>query len=445
VDVGVTNTPSYDPATGKRYVRDLQNARSDSVKAGVAYTYTVKAKPASSHKESAVKEVKVSTNATFLAKGAELDPPAALEIELLPDTNTIKATVTPGAHADLARGYWVSLFRDGSYFDGVWIDYLATTGVYTWEPNDQIGGTYTGRTLTMNDEPETFYTSSKTIESAEKVFESLFGSNFYASISQSGVVLGTAATANTVVNYSASISSIQGLKAGVAYSVERAPADKLGNATGAYETVTLSKLAAGDYVAAAAGDLTSDHLGNLGQSTFYDRTLPATAGYYTYRVKAVKGGATQYKPKGGDLLSIDPQEFVSQFIGISVAAKDTGVANVTKYAVTPSLDYKNILPDGGKLVIYWVKGGSSSYQYGKYSNAIEFSKAELEAATVAAKSIDVPDVGTGSYVYAQAYVEFADNARKNLPSSSWNSGGGVYSRSSYYDNGAYVYYAQFNY
>ncbi|MDR0556796.1 MAG: hypothetical protein LBG43_02850 [Treponema sp.] len=49
-----------------------------------------------------------------------------------------------------------------------------------------------------------------------------------------------------------------------------------------------------------------------------------------------------------------------------------------------------------------MKGGSSSYRYGKYSNAIEFNKAELEAATVAAKSIDVPDAGTGSYVYAQA-------------------------------------------
>ncbi|MDR2445873.1 MAG: hypothetical protein LBD58_01065 [Treponema sp.] len=442
LDSVVTSNPSIDPVTGKKYVNDQQNASSNSVKANTKYTYTVRANPSSAHKESATKEVTVTTGAAFLAKGAELDPPAAVAIELLPDSNEIKATVTPGAHADLARGYWVSIYRDGQYVGGAWINYLETTGVYNWTPDKQISGTYTGRALTQNAEPETFYTSSKTIESAEKVFESLFGTDFSIDGWVDYVVTGTGATVTTVVNYSAAI-SLSGLKPGVTYSVERAPANKLGYATGDYATVTLSKLVNADYTAATADDLTPDHLGNVGN--FYDRTLPAEAGFYVYRIKAVKGGTTQYRPKDGVLLSVDPKQYVSNIVEISVAAKDVAAAGVTKYAVTPSLDYKNILPDGSKLVIYWVKGDYSSYQYGKYSNTIEFSKAELEAATVAPKSIDVPDAGTGSYVYAQAYLEFADGTRKSL--SSWNVwADGIYTTSSYYDsNDNYIFYAQFDY
>ncbi|MDR0707766.1 MAG: hypothetical protein LBF60_07820 [Treponema sp.] len=442
LDSRLSLTPSTDPATGKLYVRDQQNASSSSVKANATYTYTVKAVPVSDHKESAAKEVTVATGTSFLPKGAELDPPAAVAIELLPDSNEIKATVTPpDAHADLARGYWVSILRDGDYIGGAWINYLETSGVYVWQPDEQIGGTYTGVTRTQNAEPETFYTSSKYIGSEEKRFEPLFGANFYIYAGLNGVVPGTGANAAAAVNYSASI-SLNDVKPGVTYSVERAPANKLGYATGEYAPVTLSKQVNGDYTAAAADDLTPDHLGNVG--SFYDRTLPAEAGYYVYRVKAVKGDTTQYKPKNGSLLSVEPTQYASNIVHIRVAAKDAATAGVTKYAVTPSLDYKNILPDGVKLVIYWVKGNYDSYRYGKYSNSIEFTKAELEAATVAPKSIDVPDAGNGQNVYAQAYLEAADGTRKNLSSSSWSDSwdDGI-ADTDYYND--FIYYAQFDY
>ncbi|MDR1219015.1 MAG: hypothetical protein LBK73_05330 [Treponema sp.] len=437
-----------DPSTGKYYVRDLQNLSLSSVKAGVTYTYTVKAAPVSFHKESAQKEVTVTTGTPFLARGAELDPPAAVAIELLPESNIIKVTVTPGAHGDVADGYWVSIRRDDSYMGGAWIDYLQTTGEYAWPLTQQSSGTYTAWAQTGgNDDFNPFYTASKLI-SAEEKFESLFGTNFSLNLQVDDPVVGEGANASTAIYYSASI-SLNNLKPGVAYSVERAPANKQRYATGDYAAVTLSKPADNGYIAATAGDLTTDHLGNL-KVSLYDRTLPAETGYYVYRVKAVKGDATQYKSKDGYFLSVDPQEIAAQTIRISVGAKNTATAGVTNYAVTPSIYYKNILPSDGKLVIYWVKGNSydNSYQSGKYNDKIEFTKAELEAATVTPKTISVPDAATSDLtyysVYAQAYVEFADGVRKNI--SNWNYGGGLSNTNSYTDsNNNYIRYAQFVY
>ncbi|MDR1074517.1 MAG: hypothetical protein LBL45_12760 [Treponema sp.] len=436
-----------DPSTGKYYVRDLQNLSLSSVKAGATYTYTVKAAPVSFHKESAQKEVTVTTGTPFLARGAELDPPTAVAIELLPESNIIKVTVTPGAHGDVADGYWVSINRDGNYLGGAWIDYLQTTGSeYEWPLNQQSSGTYTAWAQTGgNDGFNPFYTASKRI-SAEEKFESLFGTNFSLNPQVNDTVVGEGANASTAIYYSASIPLNNNLKPGVTYSVERAPANKQRYATGDYAAVTLSKPADNGYTAATPGDLTTDHLGNL-KVSLSDRTLPATAGYYVYRVKAVKGDATQYKSKDGYFLSVDPQEIVAQTIRISVGTKDTATAGVTNYAVTPSIYYKNILPSDGKLVIYWVKGDYTSYQSGKYSNKIEFTKAELEAATVTSKTISVPDTATGDLtyysVYAQAYVEFADGVRNNI--STWN-GNGV-SNTSYYQDPNYnsIRYAQFTY
>ncbi|MDR2446433.1 MAG: hypothetical protein LBD58_03945 [Treponema sp.] len=74
-----------------------------------------------------------------------MPPSSAVAIELLPKSNAIKATVTLGAHADLAYGYWVSIYRDGQYVGGAWINYPQTTGEYSWTPDKQFSGTYMGR------------------------------------------------------------------------------------------------------------------------------------------------------------------------------------------------------------------------------------------------------------------------------------------------------------
>ncbi|MDR2446434.1 MAG: hypothetical protein LBD58_03950 [Treponema sp.] len=73
-DVFVTSQVSTDPATGKYFVRDLQNNFPSSVKANATYTYTVRANPSSYGKESAKTKVTVTTGASFLAKGAEFAP-----------------------------------------------------------------------------------------------------------------------------------------------------------------------------------------------------------------------------------------------------------------------------------------------------------------------------------------------------------------------------------
>jgi hypothetical protein len=424
----------------------LQKDAPDSVKANTKYTYTVVAK-ATSFKNDARTAVEVTTGATFLAKGTKLDPPQAVTLELLSESNTIKVSVTPGAHKDVVGSYSVTIYKDGAYssISGPTITYPQTTGTAQWNPNSQSDGKYTAK-VTTYPQSSNFYLDSDPKESAEVPFESLFGPSTSISASSSGVVTGTEpATATTVLAYSASI-SISGLKQGVTYSVERAPATASGTVTGAYAAVVLSKYSstAIDYVDATAADLTPDHLGTLGAS-LYDRTL-LQAGSYKYRLKAVKDTAPQYK-ETSIALTVDPTQLASQNIRISVAAKDTTTdPAAAKYAVTPSLSYKNLLPADGKLVIYWLKGDSNSYQNGKYSSKIEFSKAELEAAAVTAKSIDVPNSAAGSDVFAQAWVELEDGTKQNVSQYNWTTGNGVSSSNSYYSSsaGTYVYYARFN-
>jgi hypothetical protein len=59
---------------------------------------------------------------------------------------------------------------------------------------------------------------------------------------------------------------------------------------------------------------------------------------------------------------------------------------------------KGALQDGDKLVIYAVKGATDSYRSDPYTKAAEFSKAELEAATVTPKSFDLPNDGDAAYI-----------------------------------------------
>jgi hypothetical protein len=414
VQVSPSGGSSYstDPATGKYVWRDLQKESPDSVKANTKYTYTVVAK-ANSFKNDARTAVEVTTGATFLAKGTKLEPPQAVTLELLPESNTIKVIVTPGAHGDVVASYSVTIYKDGAYSSSATITYPQTTGTAQWNPNSQSDGKYTAK-VTTYPQSSNFYLASDPKESAAVRFESLFGPSSSIYAYSPSVVIGTGAASTTALAYSASI-NISGLKPGVTYSVERAPVTASGT-VGEYAPVVLSKSSStgADYVDATAADLTPDPLGSLGTTGFYDRTLPLLAGSYQYRLKAVKDTAPQYKEAGGPVVTIDPMDDVSIN---SINVTKTADADSATYAVTPSINRKGLLPSDGKLVIYWIKGTSSSDKYNA-GQKIEFSKDELEAAVVEAKSIDVPDSAAG-YVFARAQLEFADSSKNESVSTSW--------------------------
>jgi hypothetical protein len=451
VQVSSNSNIGVNPVNGKYFFRDLRKDATYSIKAGTKYTYTVVA--LSSYPQSSKTAVEVTTG-TFLEKGAELDPPEAVTLELLPELNEIKVTVTPAdTHGDLVESYTVELYRNGTYINSssVTIRYPQTIGTYRW--TSQSEGEYTARTrtaVTSDLSQNSFYTASKEIASEPQSFESssLFGTNF--SFGSSGYDGVPGAAASTLANYVAAL-TLQGLKKDVTYSFERAPVDKLGSITSDYVAVILSKDLGTDtaIVDADFNSLRPDLLGNPGSNSLYlyDRKLPAKAGSYRYRVKAEKGtgasAVTQYEEGGS--VTVDPAEYAARIITLAVT-KDTVVNNVQPYTVTPSITYNNLLPTGAKLVIYWVKSDSSnSYQDGRYDNKIEFTKAELEATTVTAKTINVPTTGdvayTTYYVYAQAWLEFTDGTKKNI-SYSWS---GVDRVGSYGSYPNYTYYAKFNY
>jgi hypothetical protein len=116
------------------------------------------------------------------------------------------------------------------------------------------------------------------------------------------------------------------------------------------------------------------------------------------------------------------------------------------------LDYKNALQTGDKLVLYYVSSSTNSqiYQTGPYTaaNSITFSKADLEAAApIAAKKITVPAANT--YVYVQAYLEYANGQRVNVTSPynnnyTWSYSPGISAIDYYYFGVSYIYYAAFN-
>ncbi|MDR2194729.1 MAG: hypothetical protein LBP19_09770 [Treponema sp.] len=441
-----------DPATGKYVWRDLENLSETSVKPSTAYTYTVVAK-SDDAKQEARKSVAVTTTA-FLGAKAKLAAPADVTLAADTASNVLTVTVTPGADGDVIAAYMVELKKDGQTLPGGgspgYLSYPQTSWQYSYDPATLASGRYTAVVSTYAD--NSYYDTGDAIKVSNALqFESLFGPNASISASSVSSVFGTDALASTVVNYSAPV-ALSGLIPDVTYTIERATADETtGTATSdRYVAVTLSKYdASAPSGYADVTSITTDALGNTGIPNLYDRRLPVTGGTFFYRIKAVKGDTTQYKYISESfLLTINPKTKAVQSISsISVAAKNTETEGKAIYAVTPSITYKGILPANSKLVIYWLKSGSiSDYQYGKYASKIEFTKDNLEAATIAAKNIEVAvEAGDSShYVYAQAYLEFEDGTRTTL--NSWNgSSAGVDDTDDYYLGSTQIYYAELDY
>jgi hypothetical protein len=299
-------------------------------------------------------------------------------------------------------------------------------------------------------------------------FENLFASSSYSSsfslpfISSSATAfLGTGTNSDRIAGFYATLSFVnydpssgnnspfRG-KPGVTYAVERATLDAAGN-TGAYAAVTLSSTST-IATALPTGALIADVLGYVPvtgvnySGDVYDRDLPAADGKFRYRIKAVKGAVTQtqdlpesYYSSSPVTVTADPYNAISS-VSITIAAATTDGTGTKTYAVTPRLAPKGVLQTGDKLVFYYVKGAAdSAHTTGPYAKGPEFSKAELEAATVAPQNLVIAKVTAGAspdaYAYVQAYIEQASGQRTNI--SSYISGDGV--SSGYYD------YAQLDY
>ena len=163
-----------------------------------------------------------------------------------------------------------------------------------------------------------------------------------------------------------------------------------------------------------------DFLGHPAASPEFTDTLPATPGIYQYRIKAVKDGVTVYGTDDSSYnysrVSVNPRQEIQGTIAVAATTID---GTDRKYQVKPRLtdsSYKNALQTGDKLVVYWISSpNSSGYQTGPWaaSQKIEFNKAELEVDEPTGKQLTIPYTA-GNYVFAQAYLEYADGTRADV-------------------------------
>jgi hypothetical protein len=250
---------------------------------------------------------------------------------------------------------------------------------------------------------------------AEKEVEPLFdyswsyGSSLNAQLYQ---IYGTGIfDSDIVVDYCTEISLTGRFVPGVTYTIQKALLDEKGN-PGAFTDVTLYTAPADNYlgVPVTAMDITPDIFGNIplvsqtgviGRA--YERSLTNKDAVYQYRVKAVKGGVTEYLTSS--YINVSPG---SPYISMQVVRE-----NSTTYTFIPSVYNRNRFADGDKLVIYFVKGLFNAYRTGPYTeaNSITFTKAELEGLSISGKLQTFPPYATDQYIYAQAYLVHADGSR----------------------------------
>jgi hypothetical protein len=441
-----SNSPSQDKKTGKVRFLDLVSDDNELI-ANTEYTYTVTA--AGGVKNIAKTEVK-ATPTDIPAKGTKLAPVTGVTLVLDQDAETATVTWTE-PDGDVPARYSISVLQNGNSFYGASGSayFGETSATLNWDTYYQTDGEYVARVQVQDlysSGSNSYFKESDYAVSVGQKFEALFGSG--SGSNPSAYTQSTITdTNNTITALVASI-SFGSAKPGVTYTVERAPVDAAGNA-GTYVGVSVYKgPSATDTTALGTADLTADILGNLPNSTVYDKSLPAAGGKFKYQIKATKGTVTQTKETS--IVTADPREFGSS-LSISFGAATPGT-NAQTYSVTPALSPKGVMQAGDRLVIYYVKGDYSLQpQNGPYTQGVEFSKAELEAATVASKTLTIPKGDDDTVVYVQAYVVFADDAgRANRNVSSNSFGGGVNSVSYYqvpgeYGNYTHIYYAVLDY
>jgi len=211
---------------------------------------------------------------------------------------------------------------------------------------------------------------------------------------------------------------------------------------GAYADVTLYSSSTGtDSSVISVTSVTTDIFSNPSRIIqLYDR-LPVTETNYLYRLKATKGSQTEYK------VSDDPIYInYSDLLEVATIELRKWSSTSTRFTVATGINYRNLLKEGDKVVVYYIKErGIDSYKTGIFSTdkSVTFTKADLDKAEevglvekdlITGLSLDNDGTDETKYwIYAQAWLEFANGKKKQVANSEWNpiTGGAIYGSASY--------------
>ena len=446
--VNLNAHPLRDSATGKYVYLDLVGS-TNPLTAETEYTYTVIAVALAGTQNNGKWTGKVTTT-TIPARGDKVAKPSAVAFTIL-DTG-VEVTISPGTDGPTPANYGVALYRKTA--SGGW-GYFTTSYIDGTSGKINAAGLSDGDyAVWANGRPGSdYYSNSDVVKSEPKPYSVLLSSSSYPSISSN--LISPISTAGgrlrTLTGYEVTISLISiTFKAGVSYSVERATVDENG-VVGAYAEVTLKRPNSAYPINFA--DFVPGFLGHPASTPQGIDTLPTTVRTYQYRIKAVKDGVAVY---GTDSyysrVTIDhPRQQIQGTIEVTATAI-SGTSR--KYQVTPSItSYKNALQSGDKLVVYWIKSPyGDGYQTGPWvaSQKLEFTNAELEADAPTGKELSIPYTA-GNYVFAEAYLEYADGTRADVRFNyydnggfNWNTSGGAFATGAFANGSSYEVYSNGN-
>jgi len=393
----------------------------NELKPATKYTYSVIALPSYADGKDAGRWNKDITTGTFPDQGSRIEKPANVSFVINSEKESITVTITPPASGNIPIYYYVRLLNDktGNQIDQDWTAQLEcvfnnvslTDGL---EFAVNVTGCYVD---------SKYYKESEIFKTEKQKYETLFAADY--NLPNSFSIIYSLNTTDSIITdfYVRFYPGNSSYKPGVNYTLQRAIIDTMGN-PGAYsdanfyinDTSTTYKKA----------DFTIDELGNPSYATLYDK-LDFKEANYQYRMKAEKGVQIEYKSLAYSnsyyhplTVSVKFSNFITS-VNINVT-KDSAAATTDKFTFTPSVNYRNMLKDGDKLVIYYVVGESnSSYQTGyTESNTITFTQSDLDKTAVTAKTLTLQKntVANQKYLFAQAYLIFEDETKRSV---NWNS------------------------
>jgi hypothetical protein len=437
-----------DVGTNKYYYLDIISD-TNGLAVDTAYTYTVVAVSSSATLTNG-RGYAFATPTDIPARDTKVAAPKDVVLTLDPEAKTITVSWTAGEGIPTSD-YRIDIRRDnsGATVNGEWngSTYIntnqsnslsSTSRIYSWPENFQVDGIYTvqvsARALSR------YYKTSDIGVSARNPFESLFTTT---SITSGGG--GITDTNSRITDYYGSVSLSGISRPGVTYTLERAPADSVGNVTGDYASFRLSRNG-NTQESVVSGDLTADILGNLPVSTVYDRSLDLRDGEsYKYRVIATKGDRTQRR-EAANFITIDSRDYF--WVNVSINNPTPGT-NTQAYEVSIPYVIKDALKVGDAVVVYYVKGNPANlYQTGPYEEFVRFTKEDLDrSGGVTPKTVTIAKLTSApadNYAFVQAYVEYADGRpRRDLAQSNLTVAGGT--PNSYTSGGSTIWYYQLNY
>jgi hypothetical protein len=421
-----------------------------------AYTYTVIALPigktSGSDKGVGKSNVKVTTG-TIPAKGSKADKPddVALEIDLTAKSITVTVTA-PTTGSAIPNFYDVSVTKTpgtGSLTAKLKADTLtwtffadenATYGdastVYDWL-NTPVG-TYTATVfgyISPGTSSDDYFIASDNFVKTNEI-KALYTNASLVVTPTVGYV--TTSIAGSAVNkkvekiYVFITPTITGSQKGVTYAIERAIVDEA-DKPGIFTPVTLNTRGTadgnGNYPYTPVQGNLVDIFGNFNSTTaYYDLiNLPDNKVTYKYRLKATQDTTTIYIT--GNNITIDPKALsLAAIKQIQVGPRTSSGTNTT-YQITPSTNYRGLLQNGDKLVLYWFIGNASdSYITGPYEaeKNVTFTKTELDPTegAIQSRTLTVPANSGLQYLFVQAYLEYANGDKKSLDSGYWDTTGG---------------------